>query len=237
MILRSLAFAALFLATFSRPPRRRRAPSPASITAGPMSVRSSSSRVKRSRAISPSSPATRPSPAWSTATSSSSAAISTNGPGAVITGQVNTVGGDVVSAVVPWSSPPDRSAAVRRLPHALAHRVGSRRRALLPHLSDAHAYRARPARTPSRALRRGRTFRLGRGTAARAAIALHDRADSVHRARRRSRSSAAVFLGKRRWASGRPSAVRTDQAVDTPAPLVALIAGLVLVTAGRTRSR
>lgn len=29
-------------------------------------------------------------------------------PGAVITGQVNTVGGDVVSAVVPWSSPPDR---------------------------------------------------------------------------------------------------------------------------------
>jgi hypothetical protein len=30
-------------------------------------------------------------------------------PGAVITGQVNTVGGDVVSDVVPWSSPPDRA--------------------------------------------------------------------------------------------------------------------------------
>jgi hypothetical protein len=30
-------------------------------------------------------------------------------PGAVITGQVNTVGGDVVSEVVPWSSPPDRA--------------------------------------------------------------------------------------------------------------------------------
>ena len=33
-------------------------------------------------------------------------------PGAVITGQVNTVGGDVVSAVVPWSSPPNRSPLV-----------------------------------------------------------------------------------------------------------------------------
>lgn len=32
-------------------------------------------------------------------------------PGAIITGQVNTVGGDVVSAVVPWSSPPDRRPA------------------------------------------------------------------------------------------------------------------------------
>ncbi|MGA8533265.1 MAG: polymer-forming cytoskeletal protein [Candidatus Tumulicola sp.] len=32
-------------------------------------------------------------------------------PGATITGQVNTVGGDVVSAVVPWSSPPDRAPA------------------------------------------------------------------------------------------------------------------------------
>ncbi len=33
-------------------------------------------------------------------------------PGAVITGQVNTVGGAVVSAVVPWSSPPDRTPLV-----------------------------------------------------------------------------------------------------------------------------
>ncbi|MBV8372833.1 MAG: hypothetical protein JOY69_06205, partial [Candidatus Eremiobacteraeota bacterium] len=30
-------------------------------------------------------------------------------PGAMVTGQVNTVGGEVVSAVVPWSSPPDRA--------------------------------------------------------------------------------------------------------------------------------
>ena len=32
-------------------------------------------------------------------------------PGAVITGQVNAVGGDVESEVVPWSSPPDRAPA------------------------------------------------------------------------------------------------------------------------------
>ncbi|MEO6835006.1 MAG: polymer-forming cytoskeletal protein [Candidatus Tumulicola sp.] len=31
-------------------------------------------------------------------------------PGAIITGQVNMIGGDVASAVVPWSSPPDRVA-------------------------------------------------------------------------------------------------------------------------------
>jgi hypothetical protein len=30
-------------------------------------------------------------------------------PGAVITGQVNTIGGDVVNAIVPWTAPPDRT--------------------------------------------------------------------------------------------------------------------------------
>jgi hypothetical protein len=33
-------------------------------------------------------------------------------PGAIVTGQVNTIGGEVVSAVLPWSSPPDRTAFV-----------------------------------------------------------------------------------------------------------------------------
>lgn len=32
-------------------------------------------------------------------------------PGAIVTGQVNTIGGDVASAVVPWSALPDRSSA------------------------------------------------------------------------------------------------------------------------------
>ncbi|HEY1653649.1 MAG TPA: polymer-forming cytoskeletal protein [Candidatus Tumulicola sp.] len=33
-------------------------------------------------------------------------------PGAMVTGQVNTIGGEVANAVVPWSSPPDRSSIV-----------------------------------------------------------------------------------------------------------------------------
>ena len=47
-------------------------------------------------------------------------------PGAVITGQVNTVGGDVVSERRAVGVAARSSAAVRRLSNALARRVGSR---------------------------------------------------------------------------------------------------------------
>jgi hypothetical protein len=33
-------------------------------------------------------------------------------PGAIVTGQVNTIGGDVASAVVPWSAPPERASGL-----------------------------------------------------------------------------------------------------------------------------
>lgn len=152
-------------------------------------------------------------------------------PGAVVTGQVNTIGGEVASAVVPWSSPPDRTAFVAD--YRVLWRIASGLIAVLFFLIF-------PVRT------RIALDRLERHPGLCAAVGLLGwvavlpvallllctivlipfiglEAVAIVGAVFLGKAALALLVGRRLCELIKPA--------TTPAPLVALIAGLVLVTA------
>jgi len=152
-------------------------------------------------------------------------------PGAIVTGQVNTVGGDVVSAVVPWSSPPDRTSLVadyRTLWHIasglivilfflifpLRTRVALDRLERHPGLCAAVGLLGWVAVLPFALLLLCTVVLIP-------FIALE--AVAIVGAVFLGKAALALLVGRRLCELIKPS--------TTPAPLVALIAGLVLVTA------
>jgi hypothetical protein len=153
------------------------------------------------------------------------------GPGAVITGHVNMIGGDVANAVVPWSSPPDQASMVGD--YRLLWRIASGVIVLLFFLIF-------PVRT------RIALDRLERHPGLTAAVGLLGWVAVLPLALlllctivlipfiglEAVAIVAAVFLGKAALALlvGRRLCELIKPTV-TPAPLVALIAGLVLLTA------
>lgn len=151
-------------------------------------------------------------------------------PGAIVTGQVNTIGGEVANAVVPWSSPPDRSFVAD---YRVLWRIASGLIAVLFFLIF-------PVRT------RIALDRLERHPGLCAAVGLLGWVAVLPIALlllctivlipfiglEAVAIVAAVFLGKAALALlvGR-RLCELVKPTTTPAPLVALIAGLVLVTA------
>lgn len=152
-------------------------------------------------------------------------------PGAMVTGQVNTIGGDVASAVVPWSSPPDRTSFVAD--YRVLWRIASGLIAVLFFLIF-------PVRT------RIALDRLERHPGLCAAVGLLGWVAVLPVALlllctivlipfiglEAVAIVAAVFLGKAALALlvGR-RLCELVKPTSTPAPLVALIAGLVMITA------
>ena len=152
-------------------------------------------------------------------------------PGGMVTGQVNTVGGDVASAVVPWSAPPERFAPVAD--YRILWRIASALVAVLFFLIF-------PLRT------RIALDRLERHPGLCAAVGLLGWVAVLPVALlllctivlipfiglEAVAIVAAVFLGKAALALlvGRRLCELIKPAT-TPAPLVALIAGLILITA------
>lgn len=152
-------------------------------------------------------------------------------PGAMVTGQVNTIGGDVANAVVPWSSPPDRTSFVAD--YRVLWRIASGLIAVLFFLIF-------PLRT------RIALDRLERHPGLCAAVGLLGwvavlpvallllctivlipfiglEAVAIVAAVFLGKASLALLVGRRLCELVKPT--------STPAPLVALIAGLVMITA------
>lgn len=152
-------------------------------------------------------------------------------PGAIVSGQVNTIGGDVANAVVPWTSPPERTGFVAD--YRVLWRIASGLVAILFFLIF-------PVRT------RIALDRLERHPGLCAAVGLLGWVAVLPIALlllctivlipfiglEAVAIVAAIFLGKAALALlvGR-RLCELIQPATTPAPLVALIAGLVLVTA------
>lgn len=152
-------------------------------------------------------------------------------PGGMVTGQVNTIGGDVASAVVPWSAPPERVAPAAD--YRILWRIASGLIAVLFFLIF-------PLRT------RIALDRLERHPGLCAAVGLLGwvavlpvallllctivlipfiglEAVAIVAAIFLGKSALALLVGRRLCELVKPA--------TTPAPLVALIAGLILITA------